>query len=89
MEIMLNNPLSIFFLFIVYGLIIRYIIMVICLMVFKNLPNMSVVLGFGAIAWYWYYAENYAHLEAVNMASMIGLFLPEICKAITSKKVTK
>jgi len=76
-------------LFIIYGLIIRFIIMTITLRVGLPLPTLPATLGVVAIIYYAYYSDTYEEYYYVNIFTMIGLFLPECFKIISSSKTRK
>jgi len=69
-------------LFIIYGLVLRFIIMTLTLRLGIPLPSLPAILGIGAIIYYAYFAEAYIDYYYVNIFTMIGLFLPECFKAI-------
>lgn len=77
------------FLFIIYGLIIRFIIMTITLRLGIPLPSLPAILGVGAIIYYCYYSDLYQDYYYVNIFTMIGLFLPECFKLMFGKKGKK
>jgi hypothetical protein len=67
-------------LFIIYGLIIRFLAMTITLRLGIPLPSLPAILGVAAIAYYAYYSDTYDDYYYVNIYTMIGLFLPECFK---------
>lgn len=62
------------FLFIVYGLVIRYLVMVIVLMLKLPLPTLPGILGVLTILYYYQLEGAYSDQYFVNVFTMIGCF---------------